>query len=477
MEKTQFIAGAWRDGQGETVLQTADPATGAVTDAYPAVSEADLADAVTTSVEGFHIWSSTPAWTRSAVLARIGDLVRERQAAIAEAITREQGKPLAESIAEVERAADFFTWGGGEAPRIYDRGIASRDGSVQIARKVPIGPICAFTPWNYPVVLIAKKLSAALAAGCSCILKPSEETPTAPALLVQACLDAGVPAETLNLVFGEPAVISRYLIAMPQIRKVTFTGSVAVGKLLAGQAAKKMKPITMELGGHAPVIVMPDVDVDGVASLVAEKKFHNAGQACISPSRIFVHDDIKDDFRDALAAKAESLRVGPGLAEDTQMGPLASLRRRNAVAGLVQDACDLGADLAAGGERAEGDGFFYQPTILDAVPDDAKVMTEEPFGPVAAISSFADLDDVLARANGLTYGLAAYGFSSSPPTQKRLADGLEAGLVGINMLPGHLPELPLGGWKESGIGVEGGLEAVDSYLINKLQCVQAEPPA
>ncbi len=470
MSIKQHIGGKWRLGRGRELQSIWNPATGELVDQYPSASVEDLSDAVASAVRGFSAWSQVSAWERGRILERAAANIRQRLEQIAEAITEEQGKPLSESRTEVERAADFFVWAAGEAVRIYDRCIPARSGEDQRVCHVPVGPVCAFTPWNYPVVLVAKKIAAALAAGCACVLKPSEETPTAPTLLVRACIDAGVNAQALNLVLGNPSEISEFLISHSDIRKVTFTGSISVGKLLANQAAAYVKPITLELGGHAPVIVMPGCDLEQIVPQIVSKKFHNAGQACISPSRFFVHVDLHEAFVDAFARGANQIVVGPGHDKGVQMGPLANARRRESVSEMIRSSLDSGAILQTGGSAELSGGFFVPPTVLDNVPSNAVVMRDEPFGPVAPVSSFRSLDEALTKANCLEYGLAAYAFSPDPKTQDEIARRLEAGIVGINCLPAHLPELPLGGWKESGLGVEGGAEATQSYLRTKTIC-------
>lgn len=462
------IAGDWTDGGSDTGFQVLDPAAGSVRATFQGASPEDVDRAAASAIVGFEAWSTTPAWSRGMVLLQVGDILRARRARIAVGITAEQGKPLEESLAEVARAADFFTWAGGAAPRLHGRWIPSRDGSEIVADVAPIGPVCAMTPWNYPLILLAKKLSAALAAGCSVVLKPSEETPGAAIELVEACQDAGIPPDVLNLVIGDPAMISRRLIAHPGIRKVSFTGSIEVGRLLAGQAGQALKPITLELGGHAPVIVCDDIDVAVTAKLLVERKFHNAGQACIAPSRFFVHERVFDDFLEAFAEAAKGLRIGSGSTPGVQMGPLANARRLAAMEEIVEDSLRHGGDIVTGGRRLPGDGFFFSPTVIRRPGAQSKAMTQEPFGPVAAIVPFATLDEAIQQANALPYGLAAYGFTNEPGRQARLAAALQAGLVGVNTLPGHLPEYPLGGWKDSGMGVEGGAEAIDSYLIRRL---------
>jgi succinate-semialdehyde dehydrogenase / glutarate-semialdehyde dehydrogenase len=331
----------------------------------------------------------------------------------------------------------------------------------------PVGPVAAFTPWNFPAGSPMRKIAAALSAGCSIVIKASEEVPGTACLLVRCFEEAGVPAGVLNLVFGVPSEVSEHLIAAPTIRFVAFTGSIAVGKRLAGLAAAVMKPTIMELGGHAPVIVCADTDPEAAAASCVRGKFVNAGQVCTSPSRFFVHDSIHDRFVEAFVAASEAITVGNGLRSGVQMGPLASDRRRAAVHGLVQDARERGATVATGGHAIDGPGFFYAPTVLLDVPADARVLCEEPFGPLAPVLRFGDLDEALARANALPYGLAAYGFTNRADVAATLTRGLEAGIVSVNHVGGSVPQAPSGGYKESGHGREGGSEGLDGYLVTK----------
>ena len=465
---SQFIAGQWRAGTGRQRISIEDPATNNPLANYSGASVLDLEKAVASAEKGLKEWSSTPVWNRQLILLKTGELLRERCESIARSITIEQGKLLKESRDEVLRAADFFTWAAGEAVRTYERIVPSRSEELQRVSREPIGVVCAFTPWNYPIILVAKKVAAALAAGCAIILKPSEETPSGACALVQACLDAGLPADALNLVLGEPSEISEFLISHPAVRKITFTGSTSVGKILAAKASALMKSSTMELGGHAPVIIADDVDIPAVVEQLVVKKYHNAGQACISPTRFFVQSGAYHDFIEAFAEKARSIKIGSGLDESSGMGPLANARRLKAVRELIHDATARGSELVTGGNLTSNAGNFLQPTVLSCVDDLAIAMNEEPFGPLALFSPYNSPEEAIFRANRLDYGLAAYAFTSNPKLQDYFQRELQAGLVGINTTPGHVPEIPLGGWKDSGMGLEGGAEALDAYLINKL---------
>jgi succinate-semialdehyde dehydrogenase/glutarate-semialdehyde dehydrogenase len=396
------------------------------------------------------------------------NLVRERAEAIARLMTLEQGKPLAESRMETLAGADIIDWFAGEAPRAYGRVIPARASHVlQTVVKEPVGPVAAFAPWNFPINQVVRKISAALAAGCSIIAKGPEETPASPAALVRAFADAGVPAGVINLVYGDPATISAYLIPHPVIRKITFTGSTPVGKKLAAMAGEHMKRATMELGGHAPAIVFEDANLEVATRLLAMSKFRNAGQVCVSPTRFLVQESVYDRFVAGFAAAARAVTVGDGLAEGTMMGPLANARRVQAMEAFVQDAVQTGAELVTGGERIGNAGNFYQPTVLGRVPKTARAMNEEPFGPLALMVPFAKLDDALEEANRLPYGLAAYAYTSSSATSQALSNGIESGMISINHAGLALAETPFGGVKDSGYGSEGGSEAIEAYLVTK----------
>jgi succinate-semialdehyde dehydrogenase/glutarate-semialdehyde dehydrogenase len=461
------IDGEWGPGTGGRSEDVVNPATGGVIGQVPHASAADLDRALAAAQRGFATWSRTAIEERSRILHRAADLVRERSADIGRIMTLEQGKPLGEATGEALRVAKALDWEVEEARRANGRIIPfDEDFHLSVIHE-PIGPVAAFTPWNFPAGSPMRKLSASLAAGCSIVLKASEETPATACALVRCFADAGVPAGVVNLVFGVPAEISERLIASPVTRLVAFTGSVPVGKHLAGLAARQMKPTLMELGGHAPVIVCADADAEAAAQRTVFAKFVNAGQVCTSPSRMFVHRSLYDRYVEAFVAATEAITVGDGLEPGVRMGPLANPRRVQAMEELVADATARGAAVATGGHRFERDGFFYAPTVLVDVPADARVMREEPFGPVAPIVAFDDLDDALAAANALPYGLAAYGFTESAATAARLTRELEAGILSINHCGGSVPEAPSGGVKESGHGKEGGAEGLEAYLVTK----------
>lgn len=461
-----FINGSWRSGEGRDALAVLNPATGAQIADLPSATAADLEEALAAAETGFKEWRSVDADTRGAILRKAADLIRARADLIAALLTTEQGKPLAEARGEAVGAASMFDFYAEEAKRAYGRVLVRPTGQRAMVLKQPVGPVAVFTPWNFPVYLLAKKLAPALAAGCSVIAKPAEECPASTSALMQCLADAGVPANVCQMVYGVPDMISRTLIASPIIRKVSFTGSTAVGKHLMRLAADGVKRITMELGGHAPVLVFDDVDLDKVLASLVPQKFRNAGQVCVSPTRFYVQEGIYDAFLDGFAARAAALKVGNGMDADVQMGPLANPRRPSAITELVGDATARGSRLLAGG-KAYGEGFFFQPTLLADVPNDAEIMNTEPFGPVAVTRSFATLDDAIAEANRVPFGLAAFAFTNDLRTANLVGDALEAGMVGINSFAISVADAPFGGVKQSGFGSEGGPEGLDSYMVTK----------
>ncbi len=465
-----LIDNQWQDAHSGKRIEVRNPATGAVMGHVAHAGKEDLDRALAATQRGFDAWRKTPAFDRAQTMRRAAGLVRERANAIAQLMTQEQGKPLAESRGEVLAGADILEWFADEGPRVYGRIVpARRNDMQQMVLKEPVGPVAAFTPWNFPINQIVRKLGAALATGCSFLVKAPEETPASPAALLQAFVDAGVPPGTVGLVYGDPAEISAYLIAHPVIRKITFTGSTAVGKQLAAMAGQHMKRSTMELGGHAPVIIAEDADVVAAVKAMAGAKFRNAGQVCISPTRFLVHNSVRQAFTDGLVKYAEDLKVGNGLAEGTQMGPLANPRRAKALVEVMQDARAKGARVLTGGERLQdkGDGNYFAPTILDEVPLDASVFNNEPFGPVAAIRGFDTIEEALKEASRLPYGLASYAFTQSLKTAQQLANGIEVGMLWINQGAVTSADMPFGGVKDSGYGSEGGPEALEAYLLTK----------
>ena len=463
-----LIDGQWCDAADGKTLAVMNPATGLEIGRVAHASRTDLDRALAATQKGFATWRDTPAVERSKIMRQAATLLRERAGRIAELMTQEQGKPLAEAKGETLMAADIIDTFAEEGRRVYGRVVPARSlSNQQLVLKEPVGPVAAFTPWNFPINQVVRKLSAALATGCSIIVKAPEETPASPAELLRAFADAGVPAGVIGLVYGIPAEISSYLIAHPVIRKITFTGSTPVGKQLAALAGQHMKRVTMELGGHAPVIVAEDADVELAARAAGSAKFRNAGQVCISPTRFLVHESLKTAFAEALVKQAQRLKVGNGLDADTTMGPLANPRRLSAMAQFTEDALKKGAKVAAGGERLGSSGNFFAPTVLTDVPLDAMVFNDEPFGPMAALRSFNHLDEAIAEANRLPFGLASYAFTRSLKNAHRIAQGLQVGMLWVNQPAAAWPEMPFGGVKDSGYGSEGGPEALEAYLNTK----------
>lgn len=465
-ELAMFIGGRWRLGEGRDTFAVIDPARGVTIAEVPLATAADLEEALEAAAKGFILWRATPVEQRAAVLKRTAALIRERAEGIAQLLTLEQGKPIAEARSEVLSSAAQFEWCAEEASRTYGRVLVRPTGQRSMVIKQPIGPVAAFSPWNFPVSLMAKKLAASLAVGCSVIAKPPEETPGCTGALMRCLVDAGLPAGVAQLVHGVPDMVSRQLIASPVIRKVSFTGSVPVGKHLMKLAADGLKRVTMELGGHAPVLVFEDCDLEKTLDLAVMQKFRNAGQICVSPTRFYVQEGIYQRFVDGFAARTAGMKTGHGMDADTRMGPLANVRRPQAIAALVEDAASKGARVMAGG-KSGNEGYFFQPTLLADVPDSADIMNNEPFGPVAVAAPFSDLQDALAKANRLPFGLAAFAFTENLRTANLLGDGIESGMVGINTFVLGAPDAPFGGIKDSGFGSEGGIEGMDSYLVTK----------
>ncbi|SIR96665.1 NAD-dependent succinate-semialdehyde dehydrogenase [Pseudomonas sp. A214] len=463
-----FIGGEWISDQGRDTAAVVNPATGRMIGRVPLATAGDLDNALEVARLSFEQWRQTVPDKRAKILKRAADLIIERAPHIAAQMTLEEGKPLGESMDEVIRAAEYFEWFAESARRIDGRVVpANRPGVLQLVKRQAIGPVAAFTPWNFPAITPARKLSAALAAGCSVILKPGEESPSTALALARALDDAGLPKGVLQVVFGVPDQVSSHLIASPIIRKVTFTGSMPIGRLLSARAAEGVKPITLELGGHGPVLVFADADIEKAATEGVANRFRGTGQVCISSTRFLIQRGAYQAFVDHFVAATKALRIGDGLHPDTQVGPLANPRQLAKMEELVADAVEKGARVLIGGEALSREGFFFQPTVLADVPLNARVMHEEPFGPIAVLMPFDELADGLKEANRLPYGLSAYAFTSSARTAIDVADGLEAGMIGINQYRIVATELPFGGMKESGHGSEGGIEGIEHYLTHK----------
>ena len=463
-----FIDGAWSPAAAGRTIPVVNPATGDSIGTVAHADQNDLDRALGAADKGFRAWRKVSAFDRSKVMRKAANVLRDRADAIAPLLTMEQGKPLPEAKGEVLAAADVIDWFAEEARRTYGRVIPARaEGVYQLVVKEPVGPVAAFTPWNFPINQVVRKLSCALAAGCSIIVKAPEETPASPAELIRCFADAGVPAGVMNLVYGVPAEISEYLIPHPIIRKMSFTGSTAVGKQLAAIAGAHMKRVTMELGGHAPAIVFDDADVDTASRLLATAKYRNAGQVCVSPTRMLVQERVYDRFVDGFVQHSKALQVGDGLDSKTGMGPMANPRRIAAMEAFIGDAAQHGATVQTGGHRIGNKGNFFEPTVITDVPKDARVMNEEPFGPLAVISPFSSFEEVVTEANRLPYGLASYAYTRSAKTANAIAAAVESGMISINHHGLALPEVPFGGVKDSGYGSEGGLEAIENYLVTK----------
>ena len=463
-----YIDGHWREGAAARKLPVLNPATGEVMGELACAETADLEEVAEAANRGFDVWRKISAFDRYKMMRKAAQLLRDRVETVAQLMTLEQGKPLAEARMEVMAGADTIDWFAEEGRRAYGRVIPARQMDVyQLVIKEPVGPVAAFTPWNFPINQIVRKLSAALAAGCSIIVKAPEETPASPAELIRAFIDAGVPAGVVNLVYGDPAHISTYLIAHPAIRKISFTGSTPVGKQLAAMAGQHMKRMTMELGGHAPVVVFNDADIGLAAKTMAASKFRNAGQVCVSPTRFLVQEGVFNEFVDQFVMHAEKLKVGNGMEADINMGPLANPRRMSAMQNLVADAAQQNAKLKTGGKALGTAGNFWAPTVLTELPLSARAMSEEPFGPMALINPFKTFDDAVQEANRLPFGLAAYAWTRSARTAQQIAASVQTGMITINHLGLGMPETPFGGVKDSGYGSEGGTEALEAYLNPK----------
>lgn len=467
-ELKMLIAGDWTNGSSGKTEKVICPADGSILGHLPHASPADLDAALESSLEGFNVWRKMTPHSRQDILEKAARLLEDRFEDISSNLTQEMGKPIAEARVEMRVAIDLLKWYAEEGKRLYGRIIPSRFPNMQHeARKAPIGPVVAFIAWNFPATNTMRKVAGALAAGCSITIKPSEETPATAIAIGKALTDAGLPAGVLNIVFGVPPEVSEHLLASRIPRKLSFTGSVPVGIHLQQLAAKNMIRCTMELGGHSPVMVFDDCDIESAAQLCAAGKFRNAGQVCVSPTRFFIQDSIHDKFLKLFKRHVEAVKVGDGLDEKMNMGPLVAERRIDIMDGFVTDAINKGAELLVGGSRIQSSGSFFTPTLLQNVPDTAKIMTEEPFGPIAPTASFSSIDEVINRANSLPFGLAAYAFTSSPKTAGVLKTEIETGMLAINSLHVHSVETPFGGLKFSGYGYEGGIEGLEVFLATK----------
>ena len=462
-----YVDGEQVSGGGRRTFDVVNPVTGETIGALPLAEAADLDRALEAARQGFERWRKTPASERAKVLQGAARLMAERQEALARIATMEEGKPLAESRIEVMMNVGLFNFYAGECQRIYGRELVRPAGMRSTVRHEPVGVVAAFAPWNFPLGNPGRKLGAPIAAGCSVILKAAEETPASALGVLQCLYDAGLPKEVAQAVFGVPDEVSRHLLGSPITRKLSFTGSTVVGKHLVKLAADNMLRTTMELGGHGPVLVFDDADVDKALETAVHGKYRNCGQVCVSPTRFIVQEGVFAKFRDGFAERAAAMKVGDGLDEDTQMGPMANPRRPEAMDRLIGDATTRGATLHTGGERIGNQGYFYKPSVLSEIPLDAEIMNEEPFGPVALINPFRTEEEMIAEANRLPYGLAAYAWSGDAARQRRLASEIEAGMVGINshMIGGA--DAPFGGVKWSGHGSEDGPEGLLACTVVK----------
>jgi succinate-semialdehyde dehydrogenase/glutarate-semialdehyde dehydrogenase len=463
-----YINGHWKAAASGKTLDVVNPATEEVIGTLAHAGIADLDEALDAAAKGFAIWRKLSPFERSKIMRKAAELVRERSEAIARLMTTEQGKPLAEARMEILGSADVIDWFAEEGRRAYGRVIPARAAGIyQLSVREPVGVVAGFTPWNFPMSQAVRKVSAALAAGCAFILKGPEETPASCAELVRAYADAGVPAGVVQLVFGIPSEISEYLIPHPVVRKISFTGSTAVGKHLAALAGAHMKRATMELGGHAPAIIFNDADLDNAAKILSANKFRNAGQVCVAPTRFIVQDEVFEPFLEKFVAAAEAVKLGDGLEAGTTMGPLANDRRVAAMEGFIADAVQKGARIRTGGKRVANKGYFFEPTVLTDLAPDTRALQEEPFGPLALFLPFGRFEEAIAEANRLPYGLAAYAYTRSAATATALGAEIESGMIGINHHGLALPETPFGGVKDSGYGSEGGAEGLEPYLVTK----------
>jgi succinate-semialdehyde dehydrogenase/glutarate-semialdehyde dehydrogenase len=465
-----LIDGVWRPCSDGSTFDVIDPATEEVFATAASASAQDIDDALVSAQRGWQAWRDIDAWARSSALRRVADVIRDWSTQMAFVLTSEQGKPLAEARSEILAAADQFDWYADEARRLYGRTVDGHNKRQRIlVRREPVGPVAAFSTWNFPALLPARKLAPALAAGCSVVVVPSEETPFTAALVAQACLEAGVHPSAVTLLSGDPAVISDRLIRSGVVRKISLTGSIPVGRALLRAAAENIIPATMELGGHAPVLVFADADIELAATACVQAKYRNTGQVCASPSRFYVHESVADKFTEKFVNAARALTVGDGRDPGTEVGPLSSERRRAAADRLVEDAVMKGAKMADGGGRdtEHKRGYYYRPTVLCGAGPSMAIMTEEPFVPVAPICHFDNFDQAVQQANSTPYGLASFVFTRDLKTALLASEGLDAGMVGVNTMLIATAEAPFGGVRQSGYGREGGTEGIDSYTVTK----------
>jgi succinate-semialdehyde dehydrogenase / glutarate-semialdehyde dehydrogenase len=465
-----YIAGEWQDADSGATIDIKNPATEETVVRVPYGGAAETERAIDSAAAAFPDWSGLSAWERSRYLRRVSELIRERKDEYARWMTLEMGKPVAEAAGEVNATADYFEWFSEEAKRVYgDIVPAHTTKRRHYVIRQPLGVAVAISPWNFPSVLPARKISAALAAGCTVVARPATQTPLSSMATIQACEDAGLPPGAVNLVLGPSAELGPLLVSHPKVKKVSLTGSTEVGRIVARDAGYALKKVSLELGGSAPILVFGDADIETAARQTARAKFRNNGQVCIAISRIFVQETVREQFEEAFVAEAESMRIGNGMEASTELGPLANAESMSKTKELVADALGRGACLLSGGESPGGfdQGYYYRPTILRDVPETARVYTEEPFGPIAPIAGFDDFDDAIAKANDTNYGLAGYLFTSNLTTAIRAGEQIQCGIVGVNDLVPATAQCPFGGIKDSGFGREGGHQGIDEYLYTK----------
>ena len=463
-----LIAGEWTNGTSGVTENVICPADGTVLGELPHASKEDLDDALNSSLEGFNKWRSETPLNRQSILEKAAKILEREFDKNSENLTREMGKPLVEAKIEMQVAIDLLRWYGEEGKRVYGRIIPSRIPNMEHeARKVPAGPVLAFVAWNFPATNVMRKVAGALAAGCSITIKPSEETPATAIAIGKALMEAGLPAGILNTVFGVPSEVSEHLLSSPIPRKLSFTGSVPVGIHLQKLAAQNLIRCTMELGGHSPVMIFKDADIEAAVKHCAAGKFRNAGQVCISPTRFFIEEPVYDEFIKSFKSHVEAINVGDGLDSKSTMGPLVADRRLEVMEDFISDAVSSGGEVISGGGRGQSPGSFFEPTLIRDVPDTAKIMIEEPFGPVAPSASFSSIDEIIERANSLPFGLASYAFTSNPRTSQILKSEIESGMLAINSMHIHSVETPFGGLKHSGYGYEGSIEGLEAFLVTK----------
>ena len=463
-----LIAGEWTNGTSGVTENVICPADGTVLGELPHASKEDLDDALNSSLEGFNKWRSETPLNRQSILEKAAKILEREFEKNSENLTREMGKPLVEAKIEMQVAIDLLRWYGEEGKRVYGRIIPSRIPNMEHeARKVPVGPVLAFVAWNFPATNVMRKVAGALAAGCSITSKPSEETPATAIAIGKALMEAGLPAGVLNIVFGVPSEVSEHLLSSPIPRKLSFTGSVPVGIHLQKLAAQNLIRCTMELGGHSPVMIFKDADIEAAVKHCAAGKFRNAGQVCISPTRFFIEEPVYDEFIKSFKSHVEAINVGDGLDSKSTMGPLVADRRLEVMEDFISDAVSSGGEVISGGGRGQSPGSFFEPTLIRDVPDTAKIMIEEPFGPVAPSASFSSIDEIIERANSLPFGLASYAFTSNPRTSQILKSEIESGMLAINSMHIHSVETPFGGLKHSGYGYEGSIEGLEAFLVTK----------